>query len=63
MPYGIVWLSKKCYLSQATVQLTLFGKESFVDLDFEQIEAVEVDSNDSKLWGLKTPLNPHFWLW
>jgi len=49
MPSGIVWLSKKCYLSQATVQLTLFGKESFVDLDFDQIELVEADNNDSKL--------------
>ncbi|OEL25026.1 hypothetical protein BAE44_0013942 [Dichanthelium oligosanthes] len=46
---GIVWLSNKCYLSQATVQLTLFGKESFVDLDFDQIETVEVDDSDSKL--------------
>ncbi|CAN6322144.1 unnamed protein product [Urochloa humidicola] len=34
---------------KATVQLTLFGKESFVDLDFDQIEAVEVNGNDSKL--------------
>jgi transcription antitermination factor NusG len=34
------WLSKKPYLPQVTVQTTLFGKESFVDLDFEQIEAV-----------------------
>jgi hypothetical protein len=46
--FGIVWFSKKCYLSQATVQLILFGKESFVDLDFDQIEAIEVDDNDSK---------------
>lgn len=46
---GIVWLSKKHYLSQATVQLTLFGKESFVDLDFDQIEMIEVDDSDSKL--------------
>lgn len=29
------------YLPQATLQLTLFGKESFVDLDFDQIEAVD----------------------
>jgi hypothetical protein len=28
--------------------LILFGKESFVDLDFDQIEAIEVDDNDSK---------------
>jgi len=34
---------------KATVQLTLFGKESFVDLDFDQIELVEADNNDSKL--------------
>ncbi|CAD6215259.1 unnamed protein product [Miscanthus lutarioriparius] len=34
---------------KATVQLILFGKESFVDLDFDQIEAIEVDANDSKL--------------
>lgn len=26
---------------KATLQLTLFGKESFVDLDFDQIEAVD----------------------
>jgi hypothetical protein len=46
---GIIWLSKKCNLSKATAQLSLFGKESFVDLDFDQIEAVKMDSNDSDL--------------
>ncbi|KAL6894374.1 hypothetical protein ACP4OV_008472 [Aristida adscensionis] len=34
---------------KATVQLSLFGKESFVDLDFDQIEAAEADSDDSNL--------------
>ncbi|KAK3145618.1 hypothetical protein QOZ80_3BG0255230 [Eleusine coracana subsp. coracana] len=32
---------------KATAQLSLFGKESFVDLDFDQIEAVGTDSNGS----------------
>uniref|UniRef100_A0A0A9H6E4 KOW domain-containing protein n=1 Tax=Arundo donax TaxID=35708 RepID=A0A0A9H6E4_ARUDO len=34
---------------KATVQLSLFGKESFVDLDFDQIEAVKADGNASNL--------------
>ncbi|KAL6638176.1 hypothetical protein ACP70R_025748 [Stipagrostis hirtigluma subsp. patula] len=34
---------------KAAVQLSLFGKESFVDLDFDQIEVVEADDNDDNL--------------
>uniref|UniRef100_A0A0A9EMR7 KOW domain-containing protein n=1 Tax=Arundo donax TaxID=35708 RepID=A0A0A9EMR7_ARUDO len=34
---------------KATVQLSLFGKESFVDLDFDQIEAVEEAGDDGNL--------------
>ncbi|TVU44335.1 hypothetical protein EJB05_03771, partial [Eragrostis curvula] len=32
---------------KATVQVSVFGKESFVDLDFDQIEAVKADENGS----------------